>query len=259
MQGEDPPDTNYWGELGGGMPPTPWWAITDSGDSSNNAKFYNQDQGNKCLGNRQWDITTSDGGYTSHLDQLLDAYCYWDYADSTGGMGSPGYRYWCNRISEGMRTGPDFNHKDWYSWYGPITRIDWWWDAGALKGLEVFYGGASSGLVGIRVDDSSDSITLQDGEAITWFAFGTGDYVAKFAINTNLLMQQGQGQHGHGGPYDWQAGFNSSVPMADSDDRLAYFGGVCDGQTLSQLKLVFRQGGNYAAITPQEHRLDALP
>ena len=158
-----------------------------------------------------------------------------------------------------MRTGSDFNHRNMYNQYGALSRIDWWWDAGALKGMQVWYGGTDSGLVGMRLGSGS-SITLRSGEVINWMGWSGGDYVGKFSINTNLMEQQMHSSRGHGPPYNSYGSLSCSTPSADSDGRLAHFGGVCGdkNETISQLKVVWRLGDGYGEFYPIEHSSIAL-
>lgn len=213
------------------------------------------------VNNRRFTIGSEDGGYASNLDKLLDAWRFWKYSDpDVPKVPTPGYRYWCNLIGGGVRTGDWFNDKNKYIQYGDLKAISWWWDNGALKGIMTWYGdqpwfagnahGSQNGT-----QETVSVVPSQDG--IISMAFSSGDWVDKFTVDSNsraLANMPGPGRT----DYDTSWGFPASASFGSSSSRLAYIAGVTNGDVISQLKIVWKTGEEYTTDLPTEHTAQAI-
>ena len=215
------------------------------------------------------DIGPGNGGFISNLDNLLDAARFWPYMDPTNNPSgviapSPGLRFWCDRWGNGFRPGSYFNHRDLYNQHGKLSRLDIWWDGGALKGLQAYYGGQPSPMHGSQAELAA-SCNVGAGDAVISVRGAYGDWIDRFAFSTAFL---GGHQKIDGfdfpdilGNYqagDTSMGFGGTVPLSDSSPQLAYFGGWTDGGVIGQLQFVWSTGEQYTTGLPQEHTAQAL-
>ncbi|KAI0141537.1 hypothetical protein GGR57DRAFT_509188 [Xylariaceae sp. FL1272] len=129
--------------------------------------------------------------YVSGLEELLAPSVNWPYFDPTSPYTpTPLPSYWFWPIGDGVNPGgnKDWDDRNFYLEHGPTTAVtiyhgDW------VDGIEVWYGGVSSGLRGQK-GGSPSSITLGPDEIITTMGGITASYVPKFWISTNLRSGQ---------------------------------------------------------------------
>ncbi len=247
------------------------WKVSDALDSSFYQEFGAEDgtddrddtsvvepQVIQYVNTRRFSLSTENGGYASNLDQLLDAARFWKYSDPLVPLvTTPGSRYWCNLIGAAGRTGNWFNHKSLYIQHGDITCINWWWDAGALKGIQVFYGGVPSAVHGKAVS-SSGSLTIDpSSDGFTYMGSTGGDWVQRFTVDINSRISQGWPIAGrHDCATVWQLQIKPTLSPGDA--RLAYIAGITNGDVICQLKVVWKTGETYTTDLPTEHSADAI-
>ncbi|KAF2033007.1 hypothetical protein EK21DRAFT_109460 [Setomelanomma holmii] len=246
------------------------WTVSDAIDSSFSGEFDAEDDGitnptstikpqrDQFVNNRRFHLSTEDGGYATNLDQLLDATRFWKYSDpDTPLVPTPGLRYWCNLIGGAMITGDWFNDKALYLQHGGMTGIQWWWDAGALKGIQAEYGGVQSALHGRTAQGNGMLGFDADSDGITIMGNSSGYWVDRFTVDINSRRFQKQPTAGRNDCDTWW-----ELPVKESltpdDMRLAYIAGVTNGDVISQLKVVWRTGEQYSIDLPTEHSANAV-
>ncbi|CAO2649029.1 Nn.00g099780.m01.CDS01 [Neocucurbitaria sp. VM-36] len=249
-----------YGPIAGGHPGTPErWEVMDAHDPSFQKVLYQESQADICVANRQWDLLKSNGGFASRLDQLIDTYRFWDFLDpDTPYKPTPGPFYLYTRMGDGVEGGDAFNHATLYKNNGPMTQLKFWWDGGALKGLQVWYGNIDSGLVGMATN-SGGAFGFGSGEVISVIGGYAGNWVDRFYYNTNVRKVNGQSVMGPApvsGDFAWQPDVNN--PAQPGDLRVAYFAGVNNKSLgrIGQLKVAWEKTVDYNANLGDEHNLE---
>jgi hypothetical protein len=202
-----------------------YWIVADAATQWHQ-EFSDENLADIAWNNRYFDVFTASNGFQSQLDQLVDAYRYWDFFDDDtpyNPVPKPFFTY--NRMGDGLDGGETFNHMDFYNNHGPMTRLDFYWDAGALKGFQVWYGGVDSGFVGMRTADGS-TCTFEDA-VISMIGGRANQWVERFYYNTSKRQAQGEfvmGPNPVSGDFAWQQEYHA--PAQPGDNRVAYFSGI---------------------------------
>lgn len=250
------------GPIAGGHEGSPeFWIVTDAHDSTFRREFDEEWIAIKCQDNRRWDLFKGDDGFASRLNKLTDAYQLWIYLNpAVMNHNSRGPNFSFTRMGDGFDHGDAFTQEGPYNQFGPMTRLNMWWDGGALKGLQVYYGGQDTGIVGTATGQTS-SYDFREGEVISVIGGHANDYVERFYYNTNTRKAAGQGiigPNGVPGDFAWQPDFHSQVEPGDV--RVAYFTGI-NARSLgriTQLKIAWVKTADYDMQVADDQDVNVL-
>ncbi|KAI1770393.1 hypothetical protein F4818DRAFT_433384 [Hypoxylon cercidicola] len=128
-----------------------------------------------------------------------------------------------------------FDDKSFSEQFGPITRVTL--HAGSwIDGIEVFYGGRSSGLRG-TIGGLPLTLHLTENEVITEMGGNVGDsHVVAFWIRTNFGNEIG-GRGPPGTKDNFYLTYGSPNPVRPYNTRVAYFSGMYQSTRIDQLKV----------------------
>lgn len=185
-------------------------------------------------------ISYCDTSYAQDLDDLLAPSISWPGFNPTVPFTpTPRAMYKYDILWKGVNTAgnKDFDDKDFAARYGPISRIiihhgDW------IDGIEVFYGGVSSGLRG-HIGGSATDIILGDGEVVDAMGGSGSDYPIRCWFMTNLRRYAMGGMGPNGAKDSWYLDYFGGNPVQMGDYRIAYIGGKAGTGRVDQIRVAW--------------------